>query len=198
LSEPLDLPPAYRQPRAMHLITEFPAEPMVQTALALRERGTLFSLEPLVAGPTTPDWEGMLALIRRVDLVCPDWPAATRVAGSDDPKDVLRHWATLGPDLVAVRHGARGSYVWGRGLETMWHVPPPPVAVVDTTGAGNAYGGGLCVGWTETRDARLAGGYGAVSAATLIRQVGMPRMSAALRREARSMLAAALAATRPL
>jgi sugar/nucleoside kinase (ribokinase family) len=198
LSEPLDLPSTYRHPRAIHLVTEFPEEPMVQTAFELQAKGTLFSLEPLAAGPGEPDWEGLRALIKRVDLACPDWPTATHLAGSDDPKDVVRYWATLGPALVAVRHGARGSYVWCREYESAWHVPPVPVEVVDTTGAGNAYGGGLCVGWTETRDARQAGCYGAISAATLIRQVGLPQMSPELRREARKLLPDALAAIHPL
>ncbi len=30
LGEPLPLPPAYQQPRAIHLVTEFPEEPMVR------------------------------------------------------------------------------------------------------------------------------------------------------------------------
>ena len=71
-------------------------------------------------------------------------------------------------------------------------------AVVDPTGAGNAYGGGLCVGWTETGDARQAGCYGAISAAMLVRQVGLPRMSTELRHEAERLVEQTVAATRRL
>ncbi len=188
IDQPLTLPAAYRQPRAIHLLTELPDEPMVETALALRKRGTLFSLEPLPVSPSGTNWERMLALLARVDIVSPDWPTASAIAKSDDPLRVIRHWAAFGPGAIAVRHGARGSFVWSRALDESWHIPALPVAVVDTTGAGNAYGGGLCVGWTESGDIRLAGCYGAISGSIVVRQVGLPVMSAALRQEARSLL----------
>jgi cytidine kinase len=188
LARPLDLPPAYLHPLAIHLITEFPREPMVETALELRAQGTVLSLEPLAAGPSRTDWKGMLAQFRQVDLVTPDWPTATHIAASDDPRQVMRHWSTLGPALVAVRHGAHGSYVWSRERDETWHILPVPTQVVDPTGAGNAYGGGLVVGWTETRDARLAGCYGAIAASMLVRHVGLPRMSHVLRQAAQAQL----------
>jgi cytidine kinase len=197
LAQPLDLPEAYRRPKAIHLITEFPHEPMVETALDLRGNGTLVSLEPLPGGSAT-DWSGMLGLVAQVGVVTPDWPTATRFAGSEEPRDVLRYWSSLGPDLIAVRHGARGSYVWSREADEAWHVPAVPTEVVDPTGAGNAYGGGLCVGWTASGDARLAGAYGAISASLLLRHVGLPRMSDAVRHEARANLDATLAAARRL
>jgi sugar/nucleoside kinase (ribokinase family) len=192
LDQPLPLPADYRQPRAMHLVTEFPDEPMVGTAIEMREQGVLLSLEPLAAGPSAMDWDRMLALIRGVDIVCPDWPTASRVAESQDPRAVLRAWSALGPELVAVRHGARGSYVWSQEHDEAWHIPAVAARVVDPTGAGNAYGGGLCVGWTSTRDARRAGSCGTISASIVVRQVGLPAMSAELEHEARALLDRAL------
>jgi sugar/nucleoside kinase (ribokinase family) len=198
LERPLALPPAYRQPRAIHLITEFPDEPMMQTALELRARGTLLSLEPLPVSQSGTNWRGMIDRFADVAIVTPDWPSAIHLAGSDDPLTVLRHWSTLGPELVAIRHGARGSYVWSRERDEAWHIPAAPTAVVDPTGAGNAYGGGLLVGWTEQRDARLAGAYGAISASLLLRVVGLPAMSEAVRRDAELRLAPTIAAARQL
>ena len=100
--------------------------------------------------------------------------------------------------MIAVRHGARGSYVWSRDSDEAWHIPPVPTAVVDPTGAGNAYGGGLCVGWTATGDARQAGCYGAISASMLVRQVGLPPMSEELRQEAEGLIERTMSATRRL
>jgi sugar/nucleoside kinase (ribokinase family) len=60
--------------------------------------------------------------------------------------------------------------------------------MVDPTGAGNSYGGGLCVGWAESQDARIAGSYGGISASLLLRSVGYPDMSAALQEQARRLL----------
>jgi len=198
LAEPVTVPLAYARPKAIHLITEFPDEPMVAGALEMREQGALFSLEPLARDAVGRDWTGMLHLLHQVDIVAPDWPTASTIASSDDPKQVMRHWSTLGSQAVAVRHGARGSYVWSRERDEAWHIPAVPVNVVDPTGAGNAYGGGLCVGWTETRDARRAGCQGAVSASILVGHVGLPQISTNLRREARSLLEDAVAAARRL
>lgn len=198
LLQPLTLPLAYRRPRAIHLVTEFPDEPIVIATLDLSRQGTLVSLEPLPLSPSGTQWDRMLALIGKVDIVTPDWPTASGLAAHDDPKRVIQYWSRLGPGMIAVRHGARGSYVWSRDSDEAWHIPSVPTSAVDPTGAGNAYGGGLCVGWTAAGDARLAGCYGAISASMLVRQVGLPRMSAVLRHEAESLVEQTVAATRRL
>jgi cytidine kinase len=196
LAQRLDLPASYQNPRAIHLVTEFASEPMVEDAQALHGRGVAFSLEPIPGG--FDDGGRMLALLPGIDLVCPDWPTARLVADCDDPAQVMRRWSTLGPGAIAIRHGARGSYVWSRTRDEAWHVPPVQVAVVDPTGAGNAYGGGFCVGWTETSSIKEAGCRGAISASMAVRQIGLPPMSAELRREARSLLDQARAAAQRL
>jgi sugar/nucleoside kinase (ribokinase family) len=198
LREPLPLPTAYQHPRAIHLVTEFPKEPMVGTALDLRQQGTIVSLEPLTITFTGLDWDRMLTLFGQVDVVTPDWPTASGEAKHDDPRRVLHYWCSLGPQLVAIRHGARGSYVWSRDTDEAWHIPAVPTQVVDPTGAGNAYGGGLCIGWTVTGNARQAGCYGAISAAMLVRHVGLPPMSTELRLEAEALIEHSMAATRRL
>ncbi len=196
LSNPLTLPPGYDRPRAIHLITEYPDEPMVATARELRSRGAALSLEPLISDSPWGDRPGLVALLKHVDLVTPDWPSASSIANSDDPTQVVSYWSRLGPKAIAIRHGRHGSYVWSRESDQAWHVPPVPVDVVDPTGAGNAYGGGFCVGWTETRDVVCAGCYGTISAALLLGRYGLPRMSPALSAEARALVERTLARAR--
>ena len=198
LGEPLQLPPAYQHPRAIHLVTEYPEEPMVGAALELRRQGTVVSLEPLTVTFSGLDWDKMLALFSKVDVVTPDWPTASGQAADDDPKRVLQYWSKFEPATIAIRHGARGSYVWSRQSGEAWHIPAVPTRVLDPTGAGNAYGGGLCVGWTATGDARQAGCYGAISAAMLVRQVGLPPMSTELWHEAESLIKETVSTSRRL
>jgi len=197
LARPLALPPAYRAPRAVHLVTEYADEPMVATALALRERGALLSLEPLIDYRAWSNREAMVALLRHVDVVSPDWPSASGIAGSDDPRLVVAHWSRLGPRVIAIRHGQHGSYLWDGARDAAWHIPAVPVTVVDPTGAGNSYGGGLCAGWLESGDAQTAATFGAVAASFLVERVGLPAMSEQLRAAARERLRAA-AAVHPL
>jgi hypothetical protein len=188
LAKPINLPQGYRQPKVIHLITEFSTEPMVQSALELKKMGTIFSLEPIVDYQKWSNKNAILDLLKVVHTATPDWPSASGFAGSDDPLTVMKYWSGTGPDLICVRHGHRGSYVWDKFHDEFWHVPSVPVNVVDPTGGGNSYGGGMSVGWDKTQDARSAGCYGTISASMIIREVGVPTMSQRLQEEAIKML----------
>lgn len=200
LAQDLELPATYQaNPSAIHLITEFPDEAMVKSALALKaEMGACFSLEPLIDYRDWQNKEGMLALLPQVDIVTPDWPSAAGFAGSNDPLRVLQTWASYGEQAVSIRHGESGSFTWGRGEDNGWHIPIIPVDVVDPTGAGNAYGGGWMVGWAKHHDSRIAGCYGAAAASFLVEQVGMPELTSAVCDEARKRLAYLLDKAMPL
>ena len=181
LEQKLPLPENYQQPQAIHLITEFHDEPMVYDALRLQQTGTVFSLEPIIDYQTWHNRDEILSLIAQADIVSPDWPSASGIAGTENPKEVMRYWSKLGPQLVTVRHGHHGSYAWDRTHDVYWHIPAVPVDVVDPTGAGNSYGAGACVGWVQNKEARVAGTYGAVSAHFLVGRVGLPTMTSELR-----------------
>lgn len=198
LDEPLAIPAAYQHPHVMHLITEYYDDKIYTDALALRQQGVTFSVEPLIDYRRWTNREQTLAALPLIDVVSPDWPSASGLAGSDDPATVLRFWSEQGPAMVAVRSGARGSYVWDRITNKAWRVPPVLVNVVDPTGAGNAYAGGQIVGWDQTQDALYAGCYGAVSASFAVEVVGIPAMSAALQHESHIRLDVALERARPL
>lgn len=189
LAQKLPIPESYERPFAIHLVTEFHDEPMVEDAFRLRQAGALFSLEPIIDYKTWHNREQMLSLIRQVDIVSPDWPSASGIAGSQDPKTVMRYWSQLGPTLVTVRHGHHGSYAWDQAHEVFWHIPAVPVNVVDPTGAGNSYGAGACVGWVQNHEARTAATYGAISAQFLVARVGLPKMLPDLRTQAQQLLA---------
>lgn len=188
LAQKLPIPPSYQQPRAIHLITEFYDEPMVQDALRLRQQGTLFSLEPIIDYQTWHNRDQMLSLIQQVDIVSPDWPTASGMAGSGDPQEVLRYWSKLGPQMVTVRHGQHGSYAWDSIHHTFCHIPAVPVDVVDPTGAGNSYSAGACMGWLKSQEARTAATYGAISAQFLVGRVGLPKTMPNLRHQAEQLL----------
>jgi sugar/nucleoside kinase (ribokinase family) len=198
LSRPLDLPATHRRPRVIHLITEYADEPMVATALAMRARGALLSLEPLIDVNGWTNREQIVALLPQVDMVTPDWPSASGIAGTDDPRRVLAHWSRLGPGLVAVRHDEHGSYVWSRHDDRSWHIPAVAVRVTDPTGAGNSYGGGLCAGWLRSGNAVQAGAFAAVSASFMLEHVGMPSTPEQYRAVAQRRLQAVEPTVRPL
>ncbi len=198
LAREIPIPESCQSPKVVHLITEFVDEPMANAALDLKRNGAIYSLEPIIDYHHWTNREAMLGYFKRVDIVTPDWPSASGIADSDDPLTVLKVWSKFGTDLVAVRDGARGSYVWDREHDEMLHIPVVEIDLVDPTGCGNAYGGGLCVGWEKFRDARIAGCYGTVSASFLAEGVGVPIPDKALQARAESRVGELLGKIRKL
>ena len=198
LARDIELPPSYSTPKVIHLITEYAHEHMSDVARGLKRNGSILSLEPLIDFREWSNKEEILDFLTEVDTATPDWPSASGIAKSDKPLEVMRFWTRLGPKLVAVRHGRHGAYTWDQESDRIWHIPTIPVKAVDPTGAGNSYGGGMAVGWHLTRDARLAGAYGSVSAHFLVRQYSLPRMTLELQAEAMDLLEQILDSVRQL
>ena len=71
----------------------------------------------------------------------------------EDPRDTARRWLAMGPALVAVTGGSKGAWAVTAGGEAEASVPP--VAVVDTVGAGDSFMSALLV---SLMDLELDGG----------------------------------------
>jgi len=199
INTPIEIPEPYQGAIMAHLVVDKPLDHVVQSWFKAREdRQATISIEPIFDFHHWTNRDEMTALSREGDAITPDWLAASNGAQSQDPLEVMRHWITTGPEMIAIRHGARGSYVWDRQHDEIWHVPICPVTVRDVTGAGNAYGGGMAMGWMETRDARMAGCYGTVSASFLVEHIGIPMMTETTRETAHRRLEKALEQARRL
>lgn len=188
LKEIIPIPESYLYPKVIHLITEYPFEPMAHEAQKMKSNGSIYSLEPLIDYRKWTNKDDMMTCFSEIDVVTPDWPSASGIAKSDDPFEVLKFWSLLGPSLVAIRRGVHGSYVWDKIHDRMWHIPIVKVNAIDPTGCGNSYGGGLCVGWEKTRDGKYAGCFGTVSASFLAKSIGVPSISIEIENEANTTL----------
>jgi ribokinase len=69
---------------------------------------------------------------------------------SDDPRDIARDLSRRHP-VVALKRGAQGALVAIDG-EVAAEAEAPPVTVVDTTGAGDAFAAGMTGSFTSTSD----------------------------------------------
>jgi sugar/nucleoside kinase (ribokinase family) len=177
LARDIPIPEQFQHPKLIHLITEYTLETMADEALKMKEAGAIYSLEPIIDYRQWSNKEKMMAYFPKVDVITPDWPSASGMAGSDDPIKVLKFWKRFNTDLVAVRDGMRGSYVWEKNRDQMWHIPIVKINAVDPTGCGNAYGGGLAANWAINHDGKIAGCCGTVSASFLAETVGVPRIT---------------------
>ena len=113
-------------------------------------------------------------LLERCEVFLPNWDEAHTMTNLSSPEamaGVLQAW---GANHVVIRMGAQGIWVQSRA-GNKWRIPAIETDVVDVTGAGNAFCGGLLTGIVENGDILDASLRGLVSASFAIEQVGCPR-----------------------
>jgi sugar/nucleoside kinase (ribokinase family) len=168
---PEDLPSSYFRVKAAHLSPmELPSHGALCTALA--SRGILLSLDPGERYMTPSLMEQVLSFLRCVDAFLPSEQEVQSMLGSGDPWQAAERFAEAGPQVVVIKAGREGSFLYDARARRRWHVPAYPTTVVDVTGAGDAYCGGFMVGYQETGDPVLAACYGAVSASFVLQGFG--------------------------
>ncbi|CAA9580972.1 MAG: Ribokinase [uncultured Thermomicrobiales bacterium] len=131
------------------------------------------------------------ALLARIDLLIVNETEAGdllgRPVGSESGSEAALALAALGPPTVVVTLGAAGAVVAHAGVATL--LPAPTVAVVDTTGAGDAFCGAAAARLAAGDDALAAAAAGVVAGSLAATRAGaQPSMPT---REAVDRLAAA-------
>jgi len=129
---------------------------------------------------------------RTVDVFSPNHIELLRLFGlgaETHDKRVLESLATAflqsgigreGNGLVVIRAGEHGSLSMKRGSPPCWQTPfyngdsDVTGRIVDTTGAGNAFLGGLAVGLVRKKSLSEASRFGAVAASFMLEQIGLP------------------------
>ena len=107
-----------------------------------------------------------------VDCVSPNLQDARKVFDLNDPDVLLDRFLELGTKMAAIRMGADGS-VFADSDGNRFQIPTVPVEkIVDQTGAGNAYCGGLIVGMVQSESVKEALCKAAVSASFPLEQFG--------------------------
>jgi 2-dehydro-3-deoxygluconokinase len=187
---PHDLPEdAIRRARLLHITGITPglsasAAAAVDRAIdCAREAGTLVAFDlNYRAALWTPDaaGEAFRKLAARADLVfAGDDEAALAVGRADDPKELARRLAELGPTQVIIKLGAEGAVALVDGVEYVQ--PAIRVETVDTVGAGDGFVAGyvsdLLAGAGVQQRLRTAAQVGAFACLVPGDWEGMPRRS---------------------
>jgi ribokinase len=120
-----------------------------------REAGMTISVDPASAAPLRAcGAERFLAWIGRVDALLPNLDEARVLTGEDDAEAAARALARSAGEVV-VTLGAEGA-LWSDGHDAVWVDAPEDVAVVDATGAGDAFAAGWLAAWRDGADAAAA------------------------------------------
>jgi len=116
----------------------------------------------------------LIAALQLVDVLKPCKAAAREITSESDYEKIALKLLALGPKVVAVTMGAEGSLIASSGK--MVHVPAFKVNVVDTTGAGDAFMGGLSYALLQDWDPRRVGLFANACAAICCTKVGARAM----------------------
>ena len=170
----------------------------------------LFIWEPVPDRCTEEEKENMYRALKFVNVMSPNY---VEISGFYDAcpspsgeigrgylasmcNDVLlRGFGSQKNGAIVVRAGRDGCYVATHGFNEWlpaYHKPPDDpeassnLKVVDPTGGGNAFLGGLAIGLVRTgsevqsKKLRVASAYASVAASFAVEQVGMPKLSRAV------------------
>lgn len=172
-----DLPDdLFRRGACLHLsgytLFEHQTRDVALAALGLaRERGMVVSVDPSSAAPLAaagPD--RFLEWTRGADLCFPNLDEGRLLAGEADPRAVARAISAWYGG-VALKLGAGGALWVGAG-DALIARPAEPAAVVDSTGAGDAFCAGFLARWLADGDADGALTAGLRLAAVAVSHVG--------------------------
>ena len=107
-----------------------------------RTRGIHTSLD--VVHDSTGRWQRVVPSLPHLDLFIPSRIEAAEMTGVSDQAAAAAELRRRGVRFAIVTDGPRGA--WVDHDDFVGHIPAFPVATIDTTGAGDAFTGGVLVG----------------------------------------------------
>ncbi|HEV2388185.1 MAG TPA: carbohydrate kinase family protein [Candidatus Acidoferrales bacterium] len=173
--------PHIRQARHFHTeASQLPLPPVKQAMQVAREAGVrvLFDLDVSPAyfsHAGLGSCEDLTAALALVDVLKPCKAGALELTGEADYERAARKLLAMGPKLVAMTMGGEGCLIAGR--DRVVHVPAFSVNVVDTTGAGDAFMGGLSYALLQEWDFEQVGAFANACAALCCTRVGARAMA---------------------
>jgi sugar/nucleoside kinase (ribokinase family) len=119
--------------------------------------------------------QDLAAALKDVDALKPCKAAARELTGKGDYDEMARALLALGPKIVAITLGGDGCLIASK--EKTVHVPAFQAEVIDTTGAGDAFMGGLSYALLQGWDHKQAGTFANACAALCCTKIGARAMA---------------------
>ena len=182
---PLQALDAVATPQALHLGSySAVVEPVATTLRSMVQRvqgQALVSYDPNVRLGVEPDiavWRAQLQwMLPRTQLLKLSDEDLHALHPGADPDALAAHWLAQGVRLVVLTQGAEGATAW----TPRWrmHMPPKPVQVVDTVGAGDTFQAAL-LSWAGEHGRLRADGLDGMPQAAVAQALQFATQAAAL------------------
>lgn len=105
-----------------------------------------------------------------VDYFIPNINEGRDLSGESDARSVARYFRMKGARNVIITLGPQGSFLYNDEIAEL--LEPFPVEAMDTTGAGDAFAGGLILGLSQGWGARRSARFGNATGALSVRGIG--------------------------
>jgi len=165
------LPPAFATARGYHIAPQGP-QSSIDLARSLAGRGAVVTMDLLSDRIIDAGAYRDLGFAAHLDAFLPSEAEIREIWSAPDPVAWLADRAAEGRCHMVGKFGERGSVVAEAGGGRLIHVPAVAAAVRDTTGAGDAFCGGVLAGLVAGHGLVRAAAMGTVSAAYVIEAVG--------------------------
>ena len=176
-----DLPEDYKRVKGCHLHFSGSYEEALKNIRLLRKINPSIKIimEPSIY---QVHWsrERFVEMLPEVDVFSPNLLEGEQITKEKDPKRIIEVLLAWGAQLVSLRMGSEGSMLGSKMRSSYQKIPAIKQNIVDVTGAGNAYLGGLLFGLCEGHSLTDSALMGAVSASFAMEQFGVCRFKADL------------------
>lgn len=165
-----DFPADYLDATAAHLCPmDFLSHTMLPSVLRKGSINTL-TLDPGANYMTPTFWDDIPVLVNGLTaFLCSEEKMNALFSGSStDLWEMAETLAGYGCEIIVIKRGSQGQYLYDHTSRTRWIIPAYPVQVEDPTGAGDAYCGGFLAGYRMNYDPLQAALAGSISAAMVI------------------------------
>jgi sugar/nucleoside kinase (ribokinase family) len=165
-----DVPDDYLDATSAHLCPlDFLSHTLLPSVLRGGHINTL-TLDPGAGYMNPTFWDDMPVLVSGLTaFLCSEEKLRSLFQGrSTEIWEMMETIAGYGAEIVVVKRGSKGQYLYDGGSRARWIVPAYPVTVVDPTGAGDAFCGGFLAGFQKTYDPLQAALHGNISSAMVM------------------------------
>ena len=169
-----DIPPDYLDARGVHLCPLDYLTHSIMPAVLRQAEVTVVTLDPSPGYMNPTYWNDVPALITGLTAFLPSEEEMRSLfeGRSEDLWEMAETLAGYGCEIVVIKRGEGGQYLYDAASRTRWEIPAYPSQVVDPSGAGDAFCGGFLAGYRRTYDPLKAGLYGNISASLVVEGVG--------------------------
>jgi sugar/nucleoside kinase (ribokinase family) len=144
----------------------------------LTKKDSVFGLDPQgYLRRLTPDgtvlvrkWRG-LPLLRKINVLKGSENELSTIVGKKPRKSALHKLHSLGPEIILLTRGVKGTIVWSKD-EGTFNVPAYATAVRDPTGAGDALIGAFLTTWVRTGDLTWSAAVGSAVSSFVVEEFG--------------------------